>query len=160
MRINPEHIKELINLINQAPYFKLLSMEVCEIGVGYSIVKLNLEQKHMNPFGAIHGGVYSSIIDTAAYWSAYCELDENIGFTTIDVSVDNLSMINAGEIIVEGKSIRIGRSICLTEATAKNAHGKLLAHGTSKLMVLQGKQSISHAIQSMGSNVLPPKFID
>ena len=160
MRINPEHIKALINLINRGPYFELLSMEVRELGVGYSVVKVNLDKKHMNPFGIVHGGVYSSVIDTAAYWAVYCELDENVGFTSIDVTVNNLSMINAGEIIVEGKSLKIGRSICLAEAGVKDVHGKLLAHGTSKMMVLQGKQSISHAIETIGNSVLPPKFID
>lgn len=160
MKINPEHIKALINLINRGPYFELLSMEVCELGVGYSIVKVNLDKKHMNPFGIVHGGLYSSVIDTAAYWAAYCELDEDVGFTTIDVCVNNLSMINSGEIIVEGKSLKIGRSICLAEAIAKDAHGRLLAHGTSKLMILQGKQSINHAIETIGDIVLPPKFID
>ena len=160
MNLNPEHIKALINLINHGPYFELLSMEVCELGVGYSVVKTNLDKKHLNPFGIVHGGVYSSVIDTAAYWAAYCELDENVGFTTIDVTVNNLSMVNAGEIIVEGKSLKIGRSICLAEAAVKDVYGKLLAHGTSKMMILQGKQSINHAIESMGNSVLPPKFID
>ena len=160
MKINPEHIKSLIDLINCGPYFELLSMKVCELGIRYSTVEVNLEKKHMNPFGVIHGGVYSSIIDTAAYWSVYCELDENVGFTSIDVSVNNLSMINEGKIIVEGKSLKVGRSICLAEARAKNIHGKLLAHGTSKLMILQGKQLINHAIEAVGNHALPPKFID
>jgi len=160
MRINPEHIKALMNLINRGPYFELLSMKICELGVRYSIVKVNLEKKHMNPFGVIHGGLYSSIIDTAAYWAAYCELGEDVGFTSIDVYVNNLSMVNNGEIIVEGKSLKIGRSICLAEASAKDSSGKLLAYGTSKLMVLQGRQSINHLIESIGSDPLPPKFID
>ena len=114
----------------------------------------------MNPFGIVHGGLYSSVIDTAAYWAAYCELAEDVGYTSIDVTVNNLSMINAGEIIVEGKSLKIGRSICLAEASVKDTHGKLLAHGTSKLMILQGKQSINHVIESIGNSALPPKFID
>lgn len=144
--LNPEHIKEVLNLINHGPYFELLLMKVCELGIGYCKVEVDLETKHMNPFGAIHGGVYSSIIDTAAYWAVYCELEENAGFTSIDIKVDNLSMIKEGKIIVEGKSLKIGRSICLSEATAKDVNGKLLAHGTSKLMVIQGLQSINHAI--------------
>jgi uncharacterized protein (TIGR00369 family) len=160
MKINPEHIAALIDLINRGPYFELLAMKVREIGVGYSAVEVDIEEKHLNPFGAIHGGVYSSIIDTAAYWSAYCELDENVGFTSIDLSVNNLSMINNGKIIVEGKSLKIGRSICLTEASAKDTQGRLLAHGTSKLMVLQGKQSISHVLETIGGSALPPKFIE
>ena len=158
--VNPKHIDALLELINRGPFFELLSMKVCELGIGYAKVEVDLQQKHYNPFGAIHGGVYSSIIDTAAYWSAYCELDENTGYTSIDLSVNNLSMMREGKIFVEGKSIKIGRSTCLAEAYVKDKDGKLLAHGISKLMILNGKQSIKHALETMGYQSLPPKFID
>ena len=158
-RINPNHIKALLDLANLTPYFKLLSMKVCELDIGYSKVEIDLENKHLNPFGGVHGGVYSSAIDTAAYWAAYYELDENIGFTTIDINVDILSTIKEGKMIVEGKSLKVGRSICLSEATAKDMQGKLLAHGTSKLMKVQGSQSLNRAIEAMGCQTLPPKFL-
>jgi acyl-coenzyme A thioesterase PaaI-like protein len=99
------------------------------------------------------------MIDTAAYWSIYCELDEVTGYTSIDLSVNNLSMIREGKIIVDGKSIKIGRSICLAEATARDIHGKLLAYGMSKLMILNGKQSIEQAVKSMGYQPLTSKFL-
>ena len=153
-----EHINELMDLINRSPYFELLNMKVYELDMGYSKVEVDLQKKHGNPFGMVHGGVYSSVIDTAAYWAVYCELDEHTGYTSIDLSISNLSMIREGKIIVEGKSIKIGRSICLAEAVAKDIHGKLLAHGTSKLMILEGKQSVGHAVESMGYRTLPPKF--
>ena len=158
-RINPNHIKALLDLVNLGPYFELLSMKVCELDIGYSKVEVDLVHKHLNPFGGIHGGVYSSVIDTAAYWAVYCELDENVGFTTIDIKVDILSMIKEGKMIVEGKSLKVGRSICLSEATAKDMQGKLLAYGTSKMMVVQGLQSVNHAIEAMGYHALPPKFL-
>jgi uncharacterized protein (TIGR00369 family) len=158
--INPEHIKALLDLINRAPYLVLLSIKVRELDMGYSKVETDMQSKHMNPFGGIHGGAYASIIDTAAYWAAYCELDENVGYTSIDVCVNNLAAINEGKIIVEGRSIKIGKSLCLTESTAKDATGGILARGTSKLMILQGKQTINHAIEAMGHKALPPKFIE
>lgn len=116
--INPKHIEELLLLINQGPYFQLLNMEVSELKRGYSKIIIQLEEKHLNPFGGIHGGVYASIIDTAAYWAAYCEVDEDMGYTSVDVSVNNLSIINSGKLIVEGKSLKVGKSICLCEAQA------------------------------------------
>ncbi|NLL86305.1 MAG: PaaI family thioesterase, partial [Syntrophomonadaceae bacterium] len=67
--LNPEHIRAVMDLINQGPFFKLLSMKVCEIGLGYARVELDLEEKHLNPFGGVHGGVYSSLIDTVTYWA-------------------------------------------------------------------------------------------
>ncbi len=41
----------------------------------------------------------------------------------------------------------------------KDNVGTALAHGTSKLMILGGKQSIDQAIEAMGHTALPPKFI-
>lgn len=57
-------------------------MKVCELRKGYSKITVALDRKHLNPFGGVHGGVYASVIDTAAYWAAYCEMEENAGYTS------------------------------------------------------------------------------
>ncbi len=157
--INQEHIKAVLDLINQGPYFKLLSMEVCELRPGYCKVEVDLNIKHLNPFGGIHGGVYASIIDTAAYWAVYCDLEEDVGLISIDLKVDNLAAVKEGKLVVEGKKIKIGRSICSSEATVRDINGKLLAHGTSKQMITKGIQSINQAVNAMGYHSLPPKFL-
>lgn len=157
--INPEHIKGIIDLINRGPYFVLLSMEVKELNPGYSRVEVDLQNKHLNPFGGIHGGVYSSLIDTAAYWAVYCDVDEDAGYISLDVQVDNLAAVKEGYLVVEGKRIKVGRSICKAEATIRDINGKYLAHGTSKQMVTPGLQTINQAAAAMGYTVLPSKFI-
>ncbi len=160
LSLNPKHVEAVINIINQGPYFKHLSMPVKEIGIGYSVVELNIGNEHLNPFGGLHGGVYASIIDTAAYWAVYCELDEGVGLTTIDLKVDYLASVNSGKIIVKGRSIKIGKTICLAEAVAIAQNDKWLAHGISKMMVTKGIQTIKNAIEFAGGTHLPPKFID
>jgi len=159
-KINPDHISALLAMINNGPFYQLLSMRVIEIGEGHSRLEAELQQKHQNPFGITHGGVYASILDTAAYWSAYCDVEEGAGLTTIDISSNNLAMSSGGKVLVEGRLIKAGRSICLVEADARDESGKLLAHATSKLMVLEGRQSISQAVAAMGHEPLPPKYLD
>ncbi len=158
--LNPNHVQAVIEAINQGPFFNHLSMSVKEMGIGYSIVELRAGTEHLNPFGGIHGGAYASVIDTAAYWAAYCELDEKVGLISIDLKIDYLAPISDGVIITKGRSIKIGKSMCLTEATATDRDGKSLAHGTSKMMVTKGLQTIGDAIGFTGSNALPPKFIE
>jgi len=159
-KLNPAHVEAVINLINQGPYFRLLSMAVRELGPGYSLVEVDMEEKHLNPFGGIHGGVYSSLIDTAAYWAVYCELEENVGLISLDLKVDNLSPVKEGKLIVKGRRIKIGRNVCLAEATVSDEKGKALAHGTSKQMITRGLQTIEQAVLAMGGKPLPPKFIE
>jgi len=159
-QVNPKHIDMLINLANRAPYLEHMSFKVCELGTGYSKVEMDIHEKHFSPLGAVHGGVYATLIDSAAYWAIYCELDENIGYTTLDLSVNYLSMCEKGKIIVEGKSIKIGRNICLAEAFIRDTDGKLIVHGTSKLMLLGDNFSIIKAVAAIGHPPLPPKFIE
>lgn len=158
--INPEHTRALMAFLNKAPYFALLGMDFCAMEPGYCRLEVPLSyDRHGNSFGSVHGGVYSSILDTVAYWAAYCQMDEDAGYTSLDLSVTNLGMVHSGTLIAEGHVIRRGRSIWLSEATVKTEDGKLLAHATSKLMVLDGKQSIQTLLDAGGLPPLPPKFL-
>lgn len=156
--LNPKHIEELIKLINTSPYYQLLSMVMQDIGIGYSIIDLDLESKHLSPYKAIQGGVYSSLIDAAAYWAVYSELDPESGLITMDVTVHNLASIKSGKMTVKGKRIKVGRTICLAEAAIETQEGKILAQGSSKLLVTQGLQTIEQ-LDRLSNTTLPPKFV-
>ena len=158
-KLNPDHVEAILKLINQGPYFQLLSIDVIELGWQYCKLVVQLDKKHLNPFGGLHGGVHASLIDTAAYWASYCALPEDVGLISVDLTVNNLSTTNAGKLIVEGTGIKSGRSICFSQATVTDDSGKLLAHGFSKQMVTNGLQSIDQAVLAMGHPALPPKFI-
>lgn len=159
-RLNPEHTAKVLELINQSPYFQLLSMDLRDIREGYSKVVVDLERKHLNAFGGIHGGAYASIADTAAYWALYCSLPENAGFITLDLTVDNLRATNSGAVVAEGRVIKQGRSVCLCEAEARDEDGKLLVHCLSKQFLSPTLQPISAAVRELGYEPLPPKFLD
>lgn len=160
-KVNPQHIEQLMALVNDSPYFTLLGIKLKEICPGYAKVELDIDKnKHYNPFGSVHGGVNASLIDTATYWAAYYHQPEDAGFTTLDVSVTNLAMAKEGKLTVHATAIKEGRSVCLCEAVVKDENDRVVAHGTSKLLVLQGRQTIAHALESMGYDKLPEKFID
>ena len=62
MKLNPEHIEEVLKLINQGPYFRLLNIDILSLEEGRCIVEADIERKHMNCFGGMHGGVYESTL--------------------------------------------------------------------------------------------------
>ena len=136
-----------------------MSMEVTEIGIGSSVVTAEIRKNHMNPFGGLHGGVYASLIDTAAYWCAYCDLPEKKGLVTIDLKVDFLAPVIDGKVMIKGQRIKSGRTICLSEAKMFDVNGRVLAHGTSKLMVTHNQQSMNDVVNYIGFSVLPVKFL-
>jgi hypothetical protein len=78
---------------------------------------------------------------------------------SLDIKVDNLASVKEGHVMVEGKRIKAGKSICIAEAVILDDKGKYLAHGTSKQMVIPGLQTMAQAVSAMGHKPLPPKFI-
>ncbi len=159
--LNPAHLAEIkARIITAAPYMQLLNMQAKDLDYGLCTLEVPLEGKHLHNYGSIHGGVYASIIDTAAYWACYCEMAEDQGFASIDLAVSNLAPVKGGVLFVEAKSIDIGRSVLLAEAKVFSDTGKLLAHGTSKLITKPNLKAATQVVLDMGWEPLPPKFLD
>lgn len=151
---NPEYIKRIIKIVNTCPYFELLSIKLMDVGVGYSSLEIDLTDKHLQPFGMVHGGVFASIIDAAAFWSVYLGIeDQTAGLTTVDLKLNYLAPAVSGKLIARGRQIKLGRTLGYAEAEVLDQTGKILAHGTSTVIIMPGK-----AVET--EPPLPPKFIE
>ena len=151
---NPEYLKQIIAIVNTCPYFELLSMKLMDVGVGYSSLEIDLAKKHLQPYGMVHGGVFASIIDAAAFWSIYFGIeDPGAGLTTVDLKLNYLEPAVSGKLFARGRQIKVGRTLGYAEAQVVDQSEKVLAHGTSTVIILPGK-----AIKA--DPPLPAKFID
>ena len=162
MKLNPAHIEEVLELINQGPYFRLLNIDIKVLDEGLCVCEADIERKHMNCFGGMHGGVYESIMDTAAYWALYAEMSEDAGFITLDQNANLARAVQEGtRVRCEGRVVKRGGSICICEAKMFDEKDRLLGMATSKMFVSPTLQPISAAIDDLDpSRKLPPKFID
>jgi len=151
--INPQYMEAIIRTVNRSPYFQLLSMKLIHFEIGRSLMEIDLGTKHLQPFGMVHGGVFSSIIDAATFWSVYPEAPEDMGMTSVDLKLNYLAPANSGKLIARGHRIKFGRTLGLGAAEITDESGKILAHGTSTLMVLPD-------VRLVNGEPLPPKFIE
>jgi uncharacterized protein (TIGR00369 family) len=151
---NPEYIKRISEIVCSCPYFELLSMKLMDVGIGYASLEIDLTDKHLQPFGLVHGGVFASIIDAAAFWSVYLGIeDQTAGLTTVDLKLNYLAPAVSGKLIARGRQIKLGRTLGYAEAEVLDQTGKILAHGTSTVIIMPGK-----AVET--EPPLPPKFIE
>jgi uncharacterized protein (TIGR00369 family) len=129
-------------------------MRIVELGMGRSVLEIDLAEKHLQPFGQVHGGVFSTIIDAATFWAVFTELDEDLGMTTVDLKLNYLAPASSnGKLIARGRRIKLGRTLGLADAEVTDQEGKMLAHGTSTVMIISG-------LGFTTPNSLPPKFIE
>ncbi len=157
--INPIHIEKLIELANQSPYCRLLGLQIIEVSPGRSKIICRAGRQMENMFGGIHGGVYAALVDTAAYWAAYCSLEADCGCTSIDLYVNNLASTRGNTLTAEGLLIKAGHKLCVSSVLITDESGKQIAYGSGKLMILHERQSIRQSTENLGYPPLPPKFL-
>jgi len=150
-KLNPAYVEAIRRVVNNSPYFNLISMEIKNLEAGHTRLEVILEKKHLHPFGMVHGGVFASLVDAAAYWAVYAEVDEGKWMTTVEMKLNFLAAARAGKLVAEGRRIKLGRTLGLGEGRVEDEEGKLLAYGTGTFMILPG-QGLSES--------LPPKFFD
>ena len=151
-QLNPDHVAAVRASVNNCPYFNLLSMKIVSLEMGCSFLEVDVQEKHLQPYGIVHGGVYASLIDAAAFWAAYSKIEGTTGMTTVEMKLNYLAPAASGHFIAKGKSIKTGKTLCLSEATVYDDKEKMLAHGTVTLMVMQ-------SLEINGKAGFPPKYL-
>lgn len=152
-KINPAWLEGIKKNVNGCPYFQLQSMEITDVSWGVAQLEIDLDTKHLQPFGLVHGGVYSTILDAAGFWGVYSQVEAGVGMTTVELKVNYLSPVKSGKLLAEGRCVRLGRSLGLGEADVRDLNGNLVAHATTTLMVLP-------KLALVDQDGLPPKFLD
>ncbi len=150
--LNPKYKEAISMVVNRSPYFSLLSMEIKDLEWGTAVLEIDLDEKHLQPFGHVHGGVIASVMDAAAFWAVFPQVKDGMGLTTVEIKVNYLSPVQKGKLVAKGRCIKIGKTLALGETYINSAEGNLLAHGTATMMIVPD-------LKVEGQDNLPPKQI-
>ena len=87
----------------------------------------------------MHGGVLSTLLDTAAACSVHSTLPAGVGYTSLDLNVKFLRAVTvgSGRIKCQGSVLQRGRRTALAEARMTDAAGRLVAHATSSCLIFE-----------------------
>lgn len=116
-----------------------LTFRLAEIGEGTAVFEGDPGPHLLNPMGIVHGGWIMTLIDSATGCAAHTLLPAGAGYTTVETKVNFSRAIRAdtGRVRAEARVVSKGRQIISAEAVVKGADGRVLAHGTSTLLVRQ-----------------------
>lgn len=120
-----------------APIAETLGMVGFGVEAGSVWVELEPEHRHYNPLGTVHGGVLSTLLDTAAACSVHTTLEVGQAYTSLDLTVKFLrpATTESGRLRATGRIVSRGRRTALAEAQVADAEGRLIAHATSSCMI-------------------------
>ena len=119
------------------PISRAMGIMLVEVEKGRAVFEGRPGPHLFNPLGGIHGGFALTMIDSAAGCAVHTELHAGVGYTTVETKANFVRPVPAeGVVRCEGRVLSRGRQIATAEAHLRAADGKLLAHGTSTLIIL------------------------
>ncbi|MFI5496201.1 PaaI family thioesterase [Actinoplanes sp. NPDC051859] len=121
------------------PVMHMVDIAGMEVTAGSVTLHLHPQEFHYNPLGTVHGGVLSTLLDTAAACSVHSTLPAGVGYTSLDLTVKFLRPVTiaSGRLTTTGVVLQRGRRTALAEARMTDAAGRLVAHATSSCMIFE-----------------------
>lgn len=111
----------------------MTSMEITE-----TVVKIiaRADERHLNPFGGIHGGFAATVLDSVTGCAVQSKLAAGISFVTTDLHITMMRPVPLDEdLIAEGHATHVSNNIATAHGTLKSADGKLLVSAVATFFI-------------------------
>jgi uncharacterized protein (TIGR00369 family) len=119
------------------PIGRLLGFVLKEIEPGRAVFEMEAGERHHNPMGTLHGGVYCDLADAAMGYAYAATLAEGETFTTVELKINFFRPVRNGRLTAEARVVRAGTSLGYVECDVKDGEGRLLARASSTCMKLR-----------------------
>jgi uncharacterized protein (TIGR00369 family) len=122
----------------QAPISQQMTFWITEVGDGFAAFAGEPGPHLLNPMGGVHGGWALTLIDSVGGCAANSLLPAGTGYTTIETKGNFARPITVktGRVRAEARVVAQGRQIMSAEARLLGPDGKILAHGTTTVLVI------------------------
>ncbi len=129
--------------INPPPVAMLVGYRISEVDSGYTVFELDPGEYHYNPFSTVHGGIISTLLDTAMTASVLSTLREGISCATVEIKVNFIRpvTVKTGVLRCEARPVHVGKRLATAEGRVKDKNGKLYAHGTNTCSLFEIKKN-------------------
>lgn len=126
-------------LIPPSSITQTMPMKFVEVDFGRVKMSARADDRHLNPFGDVHGGFSATVLDSATGCAVHAALEAGVGYGTIDLQIKMLRPVPRDqELYVEASAVHVARNIATSEGILKSPDGKLLATATATCFLKRG----------------------
>ena len=127
------------------PIARLLGLAFKAIEPARAVFEMAADERHHNPLGTLHGGVYCDLADAAMGYAYAATLREGETFTTIELKINFLRAVRKATLTAEARVVKAGSTLGYVECDVKDQNGKLVAKAASTCMKLLRSRTAAEA---------------
>ncbi|MFU8875968.1 PaaI family thioesterase [Micromonospora sp. SL4-19] len=117
-------------------FVALLGLKFEEVSGDRVVIRWQVRPELHQPYGIQHGGVYCSVVETAASIGGALWLGDKGQVVGVSNQTDFLRAVRDGELAAVGTPVHRGRSQQLWQVEITDADGRLVARGQVRLQNL------------------------
>ena len=108
-----------------------------KMGEGTATFTLEPAEWHYNPIGSVHGGILSTLADSALGCAVHSALPAGSGYTSLDLTIKftRAATVDSGVLTCRGRVVTMGRRTATAEATIIDAADRVIGHAVSTCLV-------------------------
>ena len=91
------------------PVARLVGIRAVSFGEGKSVLELDVDERHANPMGTLHGGILCDIADLAMGAACWSTLADGESFTTLELKINFLKPVWSGCLAAHARVRKGGR---------------------------------------------------
>lgn len=137
MPVDEQILKSLRIPREPAPVAKLLGMTLASAGPGLATFVMDVDERHHNPMGSVHGGILGDLADAAMGYAVISTLGEDETFTTVEYKVNFLRPAFSGKLRCHARVETRGKTIAYAVADVLNDEGKVVAKAVSTNLIVR-----------------------
>ena len=120
--------------IPTSAFMQATGLVIDEVSATRVTGSIELGPQHHQPFGIVHGGVYTSAVETMASVGAFAAAQElGLGAVGVTNNTNFLRSMSAGRVTLEAVPIQQGRTQQLWEVRVTDDQDRLVAIGQVRL---------------------------
>lgn len=114
-----------------------MEFRLVEAGRDRVVIEYDVDERHLQPYGIVHGGVHCAAVESACSTGAGIDAMKN-GRSVVGVEnhTSFIRAVRAGRLRVTATPITRGRRTQLWEATTRNEQGEVVSTGRVRLLCL------------------------
>jgi uncharacterized protein (TIGR00369 family) len=124
-------------MLSPPPVARLIGLIEKSVEPGRAVFEMEADERHHNPLGTLHGGIYCDLADIAMGYAYAATLVEGETFTTVELKINFLRAVRKATLIAEAKVVKAGTSVGYLECEVKDQSGRLVAKAASTCMKLR-----------------------
>lgn len=103
-----------------------LGIRVTEIGPDFILGELTVDERHVQPFGVIHGGVSVVLAETLGSLASMMACEPGFTAVGLEVNANHLRPVPKGDVVrARCTPVRIGRSVQVWNIEMRRGDGQL-----------------------------------